>query len=335
MRNEEVMRTELGGGTAAPEVSIIIVNWKSSDYVKKCLQSIYRFTQGLEFEVIVVDSASYDGCGEMLAREFPGARFIQSKENLGFSRANNLGFQASSAGTLLFINPDTELSNAAINILFDHLRRTTGAGAVGAKLLNADGTVQTSCIQASPTILNQAFDSDVFRRMFPKAGFWGTSALLSDADCTEVEMLSGACIMMKRSVFEQINMFSTNYFMYCEDAHLCYDIIRAGHKIYYVPSAKIVHYGGGSSQHSRSQFSNVMMRESIWRFFLRTKGNLYGLGYRGAMMFSAMFRLALVGLTFPFRLLRGESERAGNSARKWMAILGWSLGTQTWVKKND
>jgi hypothetical protein len=289
----------------------------------------------LEFEVIVVDSASYDGCGEMLAREFPNVLFIQSTENVGFGKANNLGFQASRAKTLLFLNPDTELSNAAVNILFDHLNRKTGTGAVGAKLLNADGTIQTSCIQASPTILNQALDSNVFRRMFPRACFWGTSALLSDTDCAEVEMLSGACIMMKRSVFEQINLFRTDYFMYCEDAHLCYDIITAGYKIYYVPSAEIVHYGGGSSQHSRSQFSNVMMRESIWRFFLRTKGNFYGFGYRGAMMLSALCRLTLVAVASPFRLLRGEAEGTRYSARKWMAILGWSLGTQSWVKKHD
>jgi GT2 family glycosyltransferase len=123
--------------------------------------------------------------------------------------------------------------------------------------------------------------------------------------------------------------------MYCEDADLCYKIQKAGYKNFYIPSAVIVHYGGTSSGRSRSQFSNVMMRESVWRFFLKTRGCCYGIGYRAAMMVSALCRLVAAAAASPFRLLRGEGARTGNSARKWMAILGWSLGAQSWVKKYD
>jgi hypothetical protein len=151
----------------------------------------------------------------------------------------------------------------------------------------------------------------------------------------EVEMLSGACIMTKRSVFEEVQMFSSDYFMYCEDADLCYKIQKAGYKNYYIPTATILHYGGSSSQQSRSQFSNVMMRESIWRFFLKTKGRCYGFGYRIAMMFSAICRLTLLTLASFGRLIRGNGSLKNHSYRKWMAIFGWSLGTQTWVKKYD
>src|SRR5207244_796979 len=103
------------------DLSIIIVNWKSADFVRKCLASIYETSKEIRFEIIVVDNSSFDGCGEMLAREFPEAVFIQSKENVGFSRANNLGFQRAQGNVLLFLNPDTEMVGPALNTLFNQL----------------------------------------------------------------------------------------------------------------------------------------------------------------------------------------------------------------------
>src|SRR6478752_6613016 len=87
------------------DLSIIIVNWNSKKYLRKCIHSIYEHTNGIEFEVIVVDSGSFDGCDVLIAREFPRARFIQSEENLGFARANNLAAVQSSARVLMFLNP--------------------------------------------------------------------------------------------------------------------------------------------------------------------------------------------------------------------------------------
>ena len=91
------------------DLSIIIVNWNSKEYLKKCIASILAETHGIEFEIVVIDSASFDGCGEMLREHYPQVRFIQSQENLGFSRANNLAFQSSTGECVLFLNPDTEL----------------------------------------------------------------------------------------------------------------------------------------------------------------------------------------------------------------------------------
>jgi hypothetical protein len=323
-----------GSNPAPPELSVIIVNWKSADYTRKCVQSIYKFTSGPRFEIIVVDGASFDGCGEMLAREFPGVIFIQSRENVGFARANNLGVKSAGADSLLFLNPDTELIGPALHILRGQLQSLPAAGAVGAKLLNSDRTLQTSCVQSIPTIINQALDSDLLRRLFPRAKCWGTAALAENSAVpAEVEMLSGACILAKRSVFEEVGGFSEDYFMYCEDADLCHKIRQAGHKIYYVPDASLVHHGGASSSQSRSQFSNVMMKESVRLFFLKTKGRAHGRVYRAAMMLSALCRLLLVAVAAPFQWLRGQGARTGSSARKWAAILAWSLGAQTWVKK--
>src|SRR5437762_3548719 len=132
------------------DLSIIIVNWNSKDYLRKCLKSIYANTHGIDFEIIVVDNASFDGSGELLAQDFPKVRFVQSHTNLGFARANNLGFGNSTGRNVLFLNPDTEAVGGALNELLQRLQRLPNAGVVGCKLLNTDGSMQTSCLQSYP-----------------------------------------------------------------------------------------------------------------------------------------------------------------------------------------
>jgi hypothetical protein len=272
----------------------------------------------------------------MLAREFPGVIFIQSEQNLGFGRANNLGAQRAQAGTLLFLNPDTELVGPALDILYKQLRSLPSAGAVGAKLLNPDRTIQTSCVQATPTILNQAIDTELLRKWFPRASLWGIKALSAcDGSWAEAEILSGACIMAGRKVFQEVGMFSSAYFMYCEDTELCYQIRQAGFKNYYIPEATIIHYEGSSTKQLQNQFSNVMMRESICRFFTKTRGRWYCAAYRASMMLSAVCRLAVLALALPFQSVCGKVKGAQYSFCKWRAILLWSLGAQTWVRKHD
>ena len=305
------------------DLSIIIVNWKSGAYVRKCLASIFACTEGPALEVIVVDNASFDDCGAIVAREFPAVRFIQSDENIGFGRANNLGFQHSHGRVLLFLNPDTEVAGPAIRVLFEHLERLPRAGAVGCRLLNADRSVQTSCVQSFPTILNQMLDSDFLRRRFPKSPLWGIAPLYAAGrEPSEVEAVEGACIMMRREVFASIGMFSPDYFMYTEDIDLCYKARREKWENYYVPEASIVHFGDGSVRNAKSNFAVVMAVESLWRFFRKYRGAAYAGGYRGALFLAAAGRLALLSV----------AARRG-SALKWFAILRWTVGLENWSSK--
>lgn len=314
------------------DLSIIIVNWKSKDYLRKCLQSVKQYTSGIDYEIIVIDSASYDGCGEMLATEFPYVRFIQSDKNLGFARANNAAFELSTGDCVLFLNPDTELTSPAINILYNHMLALQNPGTVGCKLLNGDGSVQTSCIQSIPTILNQLLDSEFLRAKWPTSSLWGMAPLFeSDGGPAPVEAISGACVMMKRSVFEEVGRFSEDYFMYAEDIDLSYKTLRSGKVNYYIPAASIIHYGGSSSNQAPSNFSVIMMREAIWRFLRKFEGGLYASGYRLIMLTSALFRLIAIGAK---RMVRGSSPGtfAGSSA-KWRAILRWSLNLEQSISK--
>lgn len=305
------------------DVSIIIVNWHSKEYLRACLASIRRHTRTLAYEIIVIDSASFDGCEAMLRDEHPDVRFIQSATNLGFARANNRAASEANGTCLLFLNPDTELVGPAIEALYEALSTRPDAGVVGGMLLNSDRTLQVSCVQSIPTLLNQLLDSELLRLRWPKSRLWGITALYqAGRDAREVEAISGACLMMRRKTFEDLGGFSEEYFMYAEDIDLAYRARQAGYRNYYVPDATVIHYGGGSSNHASSAFSAVMLREAICRFMAKTYGPAYAFAYRIGMGATAIARLCALGA---LRVAGRREPAIRASRRKWQAVLRWSL----------
>jgi GT2 family glycosyltransferase len=310
-------------------LSIIIVNWNSVEFLKKCLVSVKAGTRGIEYEIIVIDSASFDGCGEMLQTDYPEVIFIQSQENVGFARANNLAFEKSCGSKILFLNPDTEIDGSAVNIIYEYFQKSPKAGALGCKLLNTDRSIQTSCIQSFPTILNQTLDSEYLRERFPLSSLWGVIPLFtSKAEPSLVDAISGACIMLDRKVFEEIEKFNEEYFMYTEDIDLCYKVKQAGYLNYFIPDASIVHHGGGSSQEAKSNFAVVMMRESMYKFLRKTKGHGYAWCYRLSMFVTAFLRL--ISLKMSSAVFKRQNI---NSVNKWRAVLQWSLNRNTVIKQ--
>jgi N-acetylglucosaminyl-diphospho-decaprenol L-rhamnosyltransferase len=314
-------------------LSIIIINWKSQAFVRQCLASICANADAISYEVLVVDNASYDGCEQMLKSEFPKVIFIQSGQNLGFAGANNLAFAVSRGRNVLFLNPDTEIQGTAIQRLISGLESIPGAGMVGAHLLNSDLSLQTTCITAIPSIFNQALDSDYLRKIFPKWRMWGMRTLFEEnKEPVPVEAISGACMLARREVVERVGCFSTDYFMYAEDVDLCVKIAKAGWNIYHVPDAMIVHYAGGSSSsHEDSNFSNIMLRESLVRFFTIHRGPFYAVLYRASMVFVSTFRILLLAAVFPILICHGSRPFLPRSLSKWRSILVWSLGLTRWV----
>ena len=309
----------------------IIINWNSKGYLRDCLKSIPQAAAGLAYETLVIDNGSYDGSAEMLAQEFPHVTFIQSERNLGFSSANNRAARQAKGNFLLFLNPDTVVLENALETLVDALHKLPHAGAVGAKLLNTDRSLQTSCVQSFPTVLNQMLDCELLRRWFPRSGLWGTAALLNRShEPALVEAISGACIMVKRHVFERLGGFDERYFMYSEDIDIAYRIHQEGFNCYYVPEAILIHHGGGSSKSAGNGFSATMMRESIFRFMQFRKGRSAAVLFRIVILFSALIRMGLIILSIPFHFLR--FSRCYFAMRKWLAILKWSLGGEQWAE---
>src|ERR1700730_4736937 len=140
------------------DLSIIIVNWNSGDYAVKCLASIYASPCDFDFEVVIVDNASSDDSRQVIQQHFPFVKLIRSSTNLGFPRANNLGVVHSTGSNLLFLNPDTEVLGSALARLQSYLNSLPDVGVVGCRLLTSDLSLQTSCVQPFPTLLNQVTD---------------------------------------------------------------------------------------------------------------------------------------------------------------------------------
>lgn len=314
------------------DLSIIIVNWNSAAYLRKCLASIFRHSPQLQFEVIVVDNASYDGAERMVAEQFPAVKFVQSKHNLGFGKANNLAYAHSKGSTILFVNPDTELLDGAIDQMHAHLQSQAGIGAVGCRMLNSDMSLQTKYVKAFPNLSNQFLTADRIIRMFPKSRLWGIRPILEcGSGHAEVDVLAGSCIMVKRAVFEKVGRFSEEYFMYTEDVDLCYAIRKAGLKIHYLGSGHIVHHSEKSSSScEQSHFAAIMQRESLARFFRKTKGSIYAEMYRGTVAAAALLRLFGMSAALPILTLLGHDHLSA-SRKKWFKLLRWSLGLERWV----
>ena len=317
------------------DLSIIIINWKSVNFTRKCLASICANAGDLTYEVIVVDNASFDGCEQMIKAEFPQVTFIQSRENLGFARANNLAFAQSHGRNVMFLNPDTEIQGTALQNLIRALESIPAAGMVGARLLNSDLSLQTTCIVALPSILNQTLNSRHLHRGFPKWRIWGMRPLFENPEGpVPVEAISGACMVAKREVIAQVDGFTTDYFMYSEDMDLCLKVARRGWKIYFVPDASIIHHAAGSSSsRAESNFSSIMLRESVIRFMQLHHGRMHARLYRLTTAFAAAFRLLLLALALPVAIHPRGYGFMSRAFSKWSAVLAWSLGWTPWVSK--
>jgi len=317
------------------DLSIIIVNWNSARYATQCVASIQSQTNGLEYEIIIVDNASTDDSCRVL-EHLPGVKLIRSPQNLGFARANNLGFKSATGRNLLFLNPDTELRGPAINLMYTCLESSPGVRVLGCKLLNTDLTTQTSCVQSYPTILNQALDGEGLRKVFPKSKLWGMRPLFeaTDGGGVEAEMVSGACLMIPRQVFEKVGRFDPDYFIYAEDMDLCYRVRKAGGRICYLGGATVVHHGGQSSkQQGGEEFSGPMVKQSVFTFFQKRRGQLYAYLYRAVMFKVALIRVCILGGLAVLPAAGSRQDSLRHSLRKWRKILRWTLGLEPWTRR--
>lgn len=250
---------------------------------------------------------------------------------MGFAGANNLGFSHSSGEYVLFLNPDTRILGSAIQTMLLHARELSRVGIVGCKLLNTDGSIQTSCIQKFPTILNQVLDVEFLQLRWPRLSLWGIAPLFADKPApAKVEVISGACMLVNRGVFQRVGGFSEDYFMYAEDLDLCYKVVKANFVNYYVGDAEVIHHGGKSSgQREVNEWATQMKFRSILRFCEKTRGSLYSGFFRLSLAAVAFCRLVLIAVAFPF----GKAKTLELVFSKWRAVLRIAIGLDNPVLK--
>ena len=313
------------------DVSVCIVNWNTRDLLHNCLASIERHTHGgPRVEVIVVDNASSDDSVEMMRTGFPDVRVVASRQNLGFARGSNLAASMATGDYVLYLNPDTELVTDAITGLWNFLRAHPGHGAVGCRLLNSDGSVQTTCASEMPTMRNELSTMLFLDRVFPRSRFFAGRELdwWDHADTRDVDCLSGACMMLPRRLVECLGGFDNRTFMYGEDLDLCCRVRQQGLKVGYVAEEAIYHHEGAASRKRGRSFAFLRQRGANYYFLRKNIGAGAAVGYRTAVAVGAFARLCGAVVAAPlWATRRAESLPSWTEfVQRHGELVLWSLG---------
>jgi hypothetical protein len=242
-----------------PDVSFSITNYNTKDLLGSCIDSVIKGVKGHSYEIIVVDDASSDGSAAMIREKYPQVKVIENEINKGYVRSNNIGIRASSGRYIMSLNSDTVVLVGSIDKIIRFLDNNPDAGAAGPKLLNSDGSIQGQARRGFPTPLNSFFYFSGLSRLFPKSHLMGGYLLtyLDDRTTTEVDSLCGAAMIVKRDIIDKVGLMDESYFMYGDDIDWCYRIKQAGWKVYYLPEAEVIHYGGRGGSRRRS-YRNIV-----------------------------------------------------------------------------
>lgn len=310
---------------AGVRVSVIVVSWNTRELLRRCLQSVEAASTPDEVEVFVVENASSDGSAEMVASEFPGVRLIVNRENVGFARANNQAIESASGDYLLLLNPDAEVVGRAMSLMAEWLDGDPAVAVVGPRLLNPDGSTQSSR-RRFPSRSVAFLESTVLQRWFggtrPVRRFY-----VEDADegiPQLVDWVVGACFMVRAAAAREVGYLDDGYFMYFEELDWCRRFAARGWKTVYLPEARVIHHGGqGAEQaparlHQRFQYSKAL-------YHSRYHGAWFGAVLRVFILATYLFLLVEDAVKLPIAGKRGmRGRRIGVLAR----VVAWQVG---WV----
>jgi len=299
------------------DLSIIIVNWNTRELLAGCLNAIEEGKRKKEdllaptVEVIVVDNASSDGSAAMVRERFPWVRLIENTENVGFAAANNQAIAEAAGRYVVLLNSDTEVRLGAFGVLVRFMDEHPRAGACGARLLNADASLQPSC---HPMLTpGREFWRLVFLdRLLPRATYpmerWDVTTP------RRVEVIKGACLLVRREALDQVGPLDDSYFMYTEEVDLCHRLAQAGWELWWEPRAEVVHFGEASSR---------QVREEMYIQLYRSKAQFYRKfgGAERVATFKRYLRLAYLPRRAATRAARGFSPAARERDRVYRRML--------------
>ncbi len=307
-----------------PQLSIILVNYKVPDFLEHCLLSIRGASRDIDLEVIVVDNASGDGSVELLSPRFPEVRFLSSEQNLGFAKASNWGYRESTGSYVLFLNPDTLLSEDCLQQSIEFLESRPDAGALGIRMIDGAGRFLPESKRAFPDPVTAFYKIVGLSRLFPRSPRFARYHLghLSNSSDHAIDVVSGAYFMVRRSVLERVGVFDEQFFMYGEDIDLSYRIQQAGYTNYYFAGSTILHFKGESTQ--KQSFRYVKLFYGAMSQFVQ-KHQLHN------GVFTVGIQLAIGGRAL-VSLIRRSIQRIGIPIFDWILILsafflvriGWS-----------
>ena len=248
------------------DLGIVIVNYRTCDLLRECLQSIYESRGDFSFQVCVVDNCSQDGSCAMVGGQFPQAQLIESEVNGGYAYANNLGLRAfgfvrtndeklseSTPRYALLLNPDTLLPPSALQEMLDFLETHPEAGVAGPRLVLADGSLDLACRRSFPSPEVSFYRMVGLSKLCPRSRRFGRYNLtyLDPDELAEVDSVVGAFMLVRAEALKQVGLLDESFFMYGEDLDWAYRIKKVGWKVYYNPQVTVLHYKRAASRHSR------------------------------------------------------------------------------------
>lgn len=239
--------------SARPLLSIVIVAYKSRDEIGACLRSVPRsLAGGREVQVVVVDNSPGDGTGGVVRHDFPWVKYLAPGENLGFGRANNVGYAQTSGEFVLFLNPDTVVNEGALAHCVGRLQTDVRIGLVSPRLMRPDGAMDLACRRSIPTAWDGLCRASGLAGMFPRTAFFAGYNLthLDPVGTYQVGAINGAFMLAPRKVLERVapegKVFDENFFMYGDDLDFCLRVTQAGKRIVYDGRVQIIHLKGVS-----------------------------------------------------------------------------------------
>jgi GT2 family glycosyltransferase len=268
-------------------VSVVVVSWNTWNLLRACLKSLGAGYRRGRLQAVVVDNASADETVAAVGREFPSVALIANERNHGFAAASNQGLLASDGRFILLLNPDTVVGDGAIDVMVRFLEDHPEAGAVGPLVIGVDGVLQDSCFPL-PTMMREAWrlfhlDRVSRRATYPLADWRGSGP-------REVDVIQGACLLLRRSVLESIGMLDERFYIYTEEVDLCRRIRSAGWRLYWHPDASIVHLGGQSTRQVAERMFLELYRSKI-QYFGKHSGSWGARVYKVVLAAAAVPRI--------------------------------------------
>ena len=302
------------------KLSIVIICWNDLKVIRECLRSIYEGTHSTEFEVIVSDNGSSDGSVEFIRLNYPDVCVIENRANVGFARGNNAGIRASFGDYVLILNPDTIIHDGSLDCLVAFAEHHPEAGAFGCRVLNTDGTYQTSA-RLFPTIWRYWVSALNLKRL------GGLSSVFvyeeyprwhGDTE-REVDWQSGCCVMFRGDLLRELKGFDDQFFYHFEEVDLCRRVWNAGFSILYTPQAVITHLGGQSVGRFPVRFE-IEKHRSRYKYFYKHFGPAAARQCRSLSI--AKIRVRQLG--YGLKNLVKPSEALERRLEMYRAVLQWN-----------
>jgi GT2 family glycosyltransferase len=255
-----------------PKLSVVIICWNDLKVIRECLRSIYANTYSLDFEVIVSDNGSTDGSVEFIRKTYPSVRIVENRANLGFAKGNNAGIHASCGEYVLILNPDTIIHEGSLDKFVAFAERHPKAGAFGCRVLNPDGTYQTSA-RLFPTIGRYWIAALYLRHLAKYSDLFIYEEYPRWAGQSErvIDWQSGCCVMFRGDLLNRLGGFDEQFFYHFEEVDLCRRVWNAGFQIVFTPEAVITHLGGQSVSRFPVRFE-IEKHRSRYRYFYKHFG---------------------------------------------------------------